>query len=149
MIVVVHTFFVASAEEARSVDVDRLWRSLVEKAESPVSYVPSITGARVVERYDDGFLREIELRGRHRFRERVVLEPKQRVVFQQLDDPQISEITNEIRYTEQGEITYTITATLRPETVDRAGGLLVALDNGFFDAARGSVNTLRMTALNR
>jgi len=132
--------------------LDELWDSLVHKAENPVRYVPSITSAQVLERHPDGFVREIVLRGRDRFRERVVLEPRRRVVFHQIDDPNLALITNEIGIDEAGATTYTLTVTLSPHGVQRSQlepGFLEATDTIFFDTARGTVNSLRLLATAR
>jgi hypothetical protein len=40
-----------------------VWRILREKAEHPEKYLPGIDATRILERYPDGLLREIETRG--------------------------------------------------------------------------------------
>ena len=127
--------------------LDELWENLIHKAENPTRYVPSITEGRVLERHPDGFVREIVLRGRDRFRERVVLEPRRRVVFHQIDDPDLALITNELGEDPAGTPTYTLTVTLSPNGIHRSQhepGFLDALEAIFFDTARGTVNSLRL-----
>ncbi len=145
-----HTLPICDAQDPEiSVDLDQLWLSLVHKAENPVPYVPSITAANVTDRRPDGFAREIVLRGKDRFRERVILEPKRRVVFEQLDDPDLAVITNEIAADPAGGMTYTLTVTLSAHGVHRSqqeSGYLTACDMIFFDTARGTVNSMRLTA---
>ncbi|HEX6352824.1 AtaL-like protein [Actinophytocola sp.] len=129
--------------------LDQLWTILVHKAENPVGYVPAITEAKVIEHYPDGFLREIVVRGKDRYRERVTLVPNRRVVFDQLDDPLHSLITNELGRSADGGYTYTLCVTLSPEGLARAQqepSFLWASDTIFFDTARASANSLRLTA---
>ena len=129
--------------------LDQLWTSLVHKAENPVGYVPAITEAKVVERYSDGFLREVVIRGKDRYRERVTPEPNKRVVFDQLDDPLHSLITNEIGQDADGGYIYTLSVTLSQAGIAKAQQdpcFLLASDTIFFDTARASANSLRLTA---
>lgn len=151
MLTYTHSFLVNDPNEPEKpqLDHDRLWQWLRHKAESPVSYIPCITEARVVERYPDGFLREIVLRDMHRVRERVTLEPQRKVVFHQLDNPDLTQITNEIGYDEHGRLTYTLTATLSPEAIEKSqrdSGFIMANELLFYDTARATVNTLRLLA---
>ena len=150
MIMFTHTVPIGLfADESSPNLLDQLWTSLVHKAENPVGYVPAITEAKVVERYSDGFLREILVRDELRYRERVTLVPRKRVVFDQLDDPLHSLITNELGQGADGGFTYTLRVTLSPAGVARTQqdpGFLVASDTIFYDTARASANTLRLTA---
>ena len=144
-----HTFPVPLGSDGgttRDEDLKWLWDRLEEKAENPVGYVPSITEARVLERFDGGLVREILVRDRLRYRERVLLRPPLLVVFEQLDDPDVGEIRNELGWADDDTITYTFSAILRHEAVERIGGLLIGLENAFFDSARGSTNTLLLRA---
>lgn len=77
-------------------DAAHVWEGLVHKAENPSPYVPAVTACRVLERYDDGFLREITVRDTDRVQERVTFEDRQRVVFRPVDDPCIEQIVNEL-----------------------------------------------------
>ncbi|KML59155.1 hypothetical protein VL15_11105 [Burkholderia cepacia] len=43
---------------------EQLWRALELKAENPVAFVPGMETCKIVERFDDGFLREAILRGK-------------------------------------------------------------------------------------
>ncbi len=70
-----------------------LWAGLVMKAENAVLFVPSITHCNVLERFEDGFIREIELRG-VRMRERITLTPRIEIRFQRLDTDHGGWITN-------------------------------------------------------
>ncbi|GAB2483213.1 hypothetical protein GCM10027063_26670 [Promicromonospora xylanilytica] len=150
MVMFQHTILVNDEGlEFPQLDADRLWEILVHKAANPVSYVPSITAAVVLERFDDGFTREIELRENQTVRERVSLEPRSRIVFTQLDNPHLETITNEIGEDDQGRLTFTFTATLSPAGVEhsrRESGFVAENDLLFYDTARATVTTARLYA---
>lgn len=40
-----------------------VWKLLLEKAENPQSYIPGVMEAKILERYNDGFLREVKTQG--------------------------------------------------------------------------------------
>jgi hypothetical protein len=63
---------------------DQVWRGLVMKAENALPFVKAMEQCRVVERYHDGFLREIVLRG-VRMTERITLTPPVEVHFERID----------------------------------------------------------------
>jgi len=63
---------------------DQVWRGLVMKAENAVSFVHAMEHCRVLERYDDGFLREIVLRG-VRMTERITLTPPVEILFERVE----------------------------------------------------------------
>ena len=71
----------------------QLWRGLVMKAEDAVQFVPLITRCDLIERTDDGFIREVELRGAI-MRERISFTPEIEVRFVRLDTPYGGWITN-------------------------------------------------------
>jgi hypothetical protein len=151
MITISHTIPIWSTAEATAlgVEVDQLWAILLDKVRNPVRYVPSITEAAVVEEASDGFVRETVIRSTRRVRERIRLVPPRRIEAEQLDDPHLSLIINELGHDADGRITFTFTATLSPEgieTASREPGFLLWLDTGFFDSARGSSNTIRLTS---
>lgn len=64
----------------------QLWRGLELKAENPIDFVPGMESCRIVERYADGFLREVVLRG-DRLRERITFTPTMQVFFQRVGIP--------------------------------------------------------------
>ncbi len=70
-----------------------LWAGLVMKAENAVLFVPSITSCTVLERFEDGFIREIELRG-VRMRERITFTAPIEVRFVRIDTGHGGWITN-------------------------------------------------------
>jgi hypothetical protein len=65
-------------------NADQIWRGLVMKAENALPFVDAMQECRVVERLDDGFVREIVLRG-VRTRERITFTPPVQVHFQRLE----------------------------------------------------------------
>lgn len=64
----------------------QVWQGLVMKAEDATRFVPIITHCKVIERFEGGLIREINV-GEQRVRERVTFLPEQRVRFVQLDGP--------------------------------------------------------------
>lgn len=150
MVTFSHTVLVNDPDSARPIERDLLWAKLLEKAANPVYYVPSITRCAVLERFDDGsFVREIELRHQMEVREHVYPQKSDRIVFQQLNSPVLETITNEIGEDEQGRLTFTLTATLSNkgmEATQHEPGFLLMNDLLFFDTARATVNTVRLTA---
>ncbi|WP_019814456.1 AtaL-like protein [Saccharomonospora saliphila] len=151
MVTFSHTVLVNDPDStARPIERDLLWTNLLEKAADPVYYVPSITRCAVIERFDDGsFVREIELRHRMTVREHVRPYQSDRIVFEQLNSPVLETITNEIGEDDEGRLTFTLTATLSDkgmEATQHEPGFLMMNDLLFFDTARATVNTLRLTA---
>ncbi|HEX5408124.1 MAG TPA: AtaL-like protein [Pseudonocardiaceae bacterium] len=132
-----------------TLDATTLWDILVHKAANPVPYVPSITSARVLERADNEFVREIVLRDTATVREQVTLIPRRRIVFTQLDNLDLTTITNEIGEDEQGRVTFTFTATLSAAGIERSrreSGFVAENDLLFYDTARATVNSARLYA---
>jgi hypothetical protein len=62
----------------------QVWRGLVMKAENALPFVAAMEECRIVERYPDGFLREIKLRGVV-MRERITFTPPVEVYFERVD----------------------------------------------------------------
>ncbi|MFE0643191.1 SRPBCC family protein [Streptomyces sp. NPDC058877] len=101
-------------------DADQVWEGLVHKAENPSPYVPAVTDCRVLERHDDGFLREITVRDAERIQERVTFEERERVIFQPVNDPCIEQIVNELGTDASGLPTLTLRITLSAAGVEKA-----------------------------
>lgn len=149
MVLFSHTFHVNDPDGVATPEIDavQLWELLVHKAANPVAYVPSITKAEVLERFDDGFIRQIVLRDQHTVRERIRLEAKRRIVFEQIDNPNLTVITNEIGEDGQGRLTFTLTAALSPAGLEKSrheAGYIAENDLLFYDTARATVNTIRL-----
>lgn len=62
----------------------QVWQGLVMKAENALPFVPAMEECRVLERYDDGFLRQIKLRGVV-MKERITFTPPVEVYFERID----------------------------------------------------------------
>ena len=63
---------------------EQMWLGLVMKAENALPFVKAMEDCRVLERYTDGFLREIKLRG-VRMTERITFAPPVEVLFERVD----------------------------------------------------------------
>ncbi|HEX5402452.1 MAG TPA: AtaL-like protein [Pseudonocardiaceae bacterium] len=110
---------------------DDLWAGLLRKAEDPVAFIPAITACTVLERRSDGSLvREIVVDGETRQRELVTFEPKRRIVFEQLTDPDLSAIVNQVD--EDGDV---LRLTLRIELSEH-GMARAAREPGFLNGTR-------------
>lgn len=110
----------ADAERARV--RARLWRALLRKAERPQEYVPAISEARIVERYADGFLREVR-RGERVFLQRVTPdEANGLITFRHLNTPDIAAIRNQLREDPPGRFALTVSLTLTGDRTDAAVG---------------------------
>jgi hypothetical protein len=80
----------------------QLWQGLVMKAENAVEFVSAMESCKIVERYDDGFLREILLRGDRMF-ERITFTPEVQVLFERVAQPKFPGwITNLISDSDAG-----------------------------------------------
>ena len=76
-----------------------IWQALVWKAEFAQLFVKPIKACRVLERFDDGFLREIEhedSQGHDVLYERIFLDPMKSVTFLRLNGPVYGQIVNTI-----------------------------------------------------
>jgi hypothetical protein len=96
-----------------------LWTGLERKAADPVPFLPAVTGCTVLERYPDGLLREIVVRGEHRERERVTFSPPDRMDFTQLTAPLWQTISNIIG-DGPGGTTLTLSLQLSPAGEEKA-----------------------------
>jgi hypothetical protein len=134
---------------APPVDRRRLWESLLAKAEEPTGYVPAITQCRVVERYDDGFLREA-IRNGEKLVQRVRPEPERRIVFEHIGDPDVASITNIIGTGADGATTFTIETAFTEQGAARAlrdGEFLRSTAEYFTGTIEAIVRVLRTMAV--
>ena len=82
--------------------LEQVWRGLVMKAENALPFVDAMQECRVIERFADGFVREIVLRG-VRMRERITFTPPVQVHFQRMEAKGYDGwITNVISESDQG-----------------------------------------------
>lgn len=78
---------------------EEIWQALIWKAEYAQLFVKPIIDCRVLERFDDGFLREIvheDSQGRDLLYERIFLVPRKTVTFLRLNGPVYGQIVNSI-----------------------------------------------------
>jgi hypothetical protein len=87
------TFEVNPVGTTVEISREAMWQGLVSKAEYAVPFVPAMEDCRIIERFDDGFLREIKLRGTV-MRERIVFTPDVEVYFERVDPANGGWITN-------------------------------------------------------
>jgi hypothetical protein len=143
------TLPVPTPSSAVRLDRHDLWLILRRKAENPVPFIPDITECRVLEHHEDGLVREIVVRGTGRVRERVTFEPERRVVFQQLTDPDLEQIVNEIGEGEDGGLTLTLTIAVSPGGVERSrreAGFLADTERYFGGTLRSIVEAVTALA---
>jgi hypothetical protein len=74
---------------------DDLWKGLKMKAENALPFVQGMSRCEVVERNDDGLIRDIEFHGKPA-RERITFYPGKKVVFLRLSGDADGMIVNEI-----------------------------------------------------
>jgi hypothetical protein len=103
---------------------DQIWQALEWKAEFPTLFVKPIQEARVLERFDDGILREIvhqdpgaEPEVLH---ERVFYVPKEQMTFLRLNGRVLGQIINAIEE-DDGELTVRFTFTLAIDGAPHGG----------------------------
>lgn len=101
MYAISHSFEVNAAGEAAPINRAQMWKGLVMKAEDAAPFVPAMKECRILERYDDGFLREVHLRGVV-MRERIVFTPDVEVYFERVDPPDGGWITNVLSDSDRG-----------------------------------------------
>jgi hypothetical protein len=87
---------------------EQLWKGIEAKAQDPVIFVPGMESSRIVERTEDGFIREVVVRG-ETFRERITLLPPVQIRFDRIEGRESGWITNTLSEGPHGLLlTYTI-----------------------------------------
>ncbi|MCY1354148.1 hypothetical protein D9M69_405100 [compost metagenome] len=81
----------------------QVWKGLAMKAGNALPFVAAMSRCEVVERTENGLVRDIEIRGQAA-RERITFYPERKVVFLRLDGPMDGIITNEILDGEEGDM---------------------------------------------
>ena len=64
---------------------EEVWRGLVMKAENALPFVPAMQSCTIIERFEDGLLREVVARG-ERYTEHVAFTPQVQVFFKRRDE---------------------------------------------------------------
>ncbi len=136
---------IAVAHEVPAPELSRadLWDGLVLKAREPMRFVPAITSCRVLEETEDGFVREIELRG-ELVRERVRFDPRSSVRFERLTGRARGTIANVIVSDDAGELSLRFEFALEVQDLAPGGPEEAQYAARMASAYRGAVeSTLR------
>jgi Acetylaranotin biosynthesis cluster protein L len=120
-------------------DRDAVWRGLLWKAECPMPFVPSITECTIVERGATGFVRDILDFGEP-IRERVTVEPMERIVFERVTGRIRGTIRNEIEERD-GDLWLRFTFALEVEGAEPGGPEEQAVRDGMGSGYRAAVET--------
>lgn len=87
---------------------DDVWRGLVWKAEVPMAFAVQIVDCVILQRFDDGFLREIQSltpTGEvERAQERIIMAPQESMTFLRLSGSSVGRVVNEIGERPSGEL---------------------------------------------
>ncbi len=93
--------------------LDKLWRGLEMKAEDPVPFVPGMESCKVVQRLEDGFIREVVVRG-ETFREILTFTPPVQIRFDRVEGQDSGWIMNTLSEGATGFLlTYTIALSFK------------------------------------
>lgn len=124
---------------------DQIWQALEWKAEFPTLFVKPIQEARVLERFDDGILREIIHQDPgaepEMLHERVFYVPKEQMTFLRLNGRVLGQIINAIEEVD-GELTVRFTFTLAIEGAPHGGEEERAYQERFAEGYVFAVNQL-------
>ena len=93
-----------------------VWEGLVMKANNALPYVPAMQKCEVIEKGDGWLIRDILLNG-NPLREKVVLEPQKRVIFERIGGNELGRIENLLDQDASGNLTLTFTFGLTKEGV--------------------------------
>jgi hypothetical protein len=128
-----------------------VWRGLVMKAENALPFVPAMQSCTIRERFEDGLLRDVVVRG-EQFTERVTFTPPIQVRFERRDAAgrPAGWITNVISESERGlMLTFTFAvapAGARPGSPEeREGGELMKAS--YVDAIKATLAAVRRLVL--
>ncbi|HWO68411.1 MAG TPA: AtaL-like protein [Umezawaea sp.] len=141
---ITHTVLLADPEEERykGLSPEHIWPTMLEKAADPIDFVPMITESKIVERYSDGFLREVLFFGEDKVLERVrPRQDKYRIYFEVVDHPRLTLIYNELDRDLSGRFTYTLSTTFSDvyfDVVEDDPGALRKANDLLFDTASAS-----------
>ena len=85
-----------------------VWRGLMWKAEVPMPFVEPIVACKILERFEDGFLREIQHLtpdgASEPIQERIILDPQDSVTFIRISGSAPGRIVNEISVDQDGTL---------------------------------------------
>jgi hypothetical protein len=124
---------------------EQLWKGIEQKAEDPRPFVPGMESSQVVERTEDGFIREVVVRG-ELFRERITLIPPVQIRFDRIQGRESGWITNTLSEGPHGLLlTYTIAIGFPgvwpgSDEEQRLGSVLAS---NYAQAIAGTLDTIR------
>lgn len=127
---------------------EAIWQALVWKAEFAHLFVRPIKACRVLERFDDGFLREIEhedSQGHDLLYERIFLDPLKSVTFLRLNGPVYGQIVNTISTDGSLSLDFSFTLGLLGEKhgSDKEHAYQEEFLNGYLIAANATLEAAR------
>jgi hypothetical protein len=129
-----------------ALDAHQLWHGLVMKAEDPIHFVRGIASCRILERFPDGILREVSLRGAA-VRERVVYRPGEAVTFVRLNGRELGMIRNEIVHDAEHGLCLRFTFDLEVEGIARGSAeesaFVQRMEANYAAAVQATVDRIR------
>jgi hypothetical protein len=126
-----------------------VWRGLVMKAENLLPFVPVISSCKVLERRDNGLLREIVDKG-DTITEIVTFHPQRTVKFERTSGRILGTILNEIIEDGDGDLALKFTFTLTIEDVAAGSAeekeFAGQMESGYLTAVRATLDAVRKLA---
>ena len=121
-----------------------VWQGLMWKAEVPMQFVEPIVGCVILERFDDGFLREIQhltpTGEAEPVQERILLDPQKTVTFIRISGSAPGRIVNEI-VEQDGELYLRFHFLLGVAGMAHRSAEELEYESGFAQGYLGAVNT--------
>jgi hypothetical protein len=126
-----------------------VWRGLVMKAENPLPFVPVISSCKILERRDDGLVREIVDKG-DTITEIVTFHPERRVKFERTSGRVLGTILNEIIEDDDGDLALKFTFTLSVAGMAPGGAeeneFTGQMEAGYLMAVQATLKAMRILA---
>jgi Domain of unknown function (DUF1857) len=126
-----------------------VWRGLVMKAENPLPFVPVISSCKVLERRDNGLLREIVDKG-DTITEVVTFQPERTVKFERTSGRVLGTILNEIIEDGDGDLALKFTFTLTVDGVAAGSAeekeFAGQMESGYLMAVWATLDAMRKLA---
>jgi len=122
-----------------------VWRGLMWKAEVPMPFVEPIVACQVLERFDDGFLREIQHLtpegGTEPIQERIILDSPHTVTFIRISGSAPGRIINEITVDDRGKLCLQFHFVLGVSGMDHRSPEELKYERGFATGYLSAVET--------
>jgi hypothetical protein len=126
-----------------------VWRGLVMKAENPLPFVPVISSCKILERRNDGLVREIVDKG-DAITEIVTFHPERVVKFERTSGRVLGTILNEIVEDQGGDLALKFTFTLSIEGVAPGSAeeeqFASQMEAGYLMAVQATLKAMRQLA---